>query len=201
MSLVKFSEYFDEAVEIGNGEAIVEWTEEGWNSLTIAERAELEAEAITGWAMWHIGPLDKDFDGELDPDDEKYTGRFVAYEGASAISEYIDTINEAACDACGEDPCVCDPDVSEEITPEMWLEKYKARNTQQRRKTQKNKDRMKFKNRGAKLKAKINRKKGGNKVKRIKLRKKWMRINKSKIKNAHKVYGGKVHSKFTKKKK
>ena len=198
MSLVKFSEYVSEAVSIKDDEAIVEWSEDGWNSLTIAERAELEAEAVLGWAMWHIGPIDKD-DAE-NPDDDEDSGRFVAHEGAEAISAYLDTINEAACDACGEDPCVCDPDVSEEITPEMWMEKYKARNTQQRRKTQKNKDRMKFKNRGAKLKAKIDRKKGGNKVKRIKLRKKWMRINKSKIKNAQKVYGGKVKSKFTKKK-
>ena len=188
MSLVKFSEYFDEAVEIGNGEAIVEWSEEGWNSLTIAERAELEAEAITGWAMWHIGPLDKDNDGELDPDDEEMTGRFIAYEGASAISEYIDTINED------------DLDEETELTEDEWLERYKPRNTQQRRKTQKNKDRMKFKGRAQKLKAKIDRKKGGNKVKRIKLRKKWMRKNKSKIKNAQKVYGGKVRSKYTKKK-
>jgi len=188
MSLVKFSEYFYEGVEIGNGEAIVEWSEEGWNSLTIAERAELEAEAITGWAMWHIGPLDKDNDGELDPDDEDMTGRFIAYEGASAISEYIDTINED------------DLDEETELTEDEWLERYKPRNTQQRRKTQKNKDRMKFKGRAQKLKAKINRKKGGNKVKRIKLRKKWMRKNKSKIKNAQKVYGGKVRSKYTKKK-
>ena len=188
MSLVKFSEYFYEAVEIGNGEAIVEWSEEGWNSLTIAERAELEAEAITGWAMWHIGPLDKDNDGELDPDDEEMTGRFIAYEGASAISEYIDTINED------------DLDEETELTEDEWLERYKPRNTQQRRKTQKNKDRMKFKGRAQKLKAKIDRKKGGNKVKRIKLRKKWMRKNKSKIKNAQKVYGGKVRSKYTKKK-
>jgi hypothetical protein len=188
MSLVKFSEYFYEGVEIGNGEAIVEWSEEGWNSLTIAERAELEAEAITGWAMWHIGPLDKDNDGELDPDDEEMTGRFIAYEGASAISEYIDTINED------------DLDEETELTEDEWLERYKPRNTQQRRKTQKNKDRMKFKGRAQKLKAKINRKKGGNKVKRIKLRKKWMRKNKSKIKNAQKVYGGKVRSKYTKKK-
>ena len=188
MSLVKFSEYFYEGVEIGNGEAIVEWSEEGWNSLTIAERAELEAEAITGWAMWHIGPLDKDNDGELDPDDEEMTGRFIAYEGASAISEYIDTINED------------DLDEETELTEDEWLERYKPRNTQQRRKTQKNKDRMKFKGRAQKLKAKIDRKKGGNKVKRIKLRKKWMRKNKSKIKNAQKVYGGKVRSKYTKKK-
>ena len=188
MSLVKFSEYFYEGVEIGNGEAIVEWSEEGWNSLTIAERAELEAEAITGWAMWHIGPLDKDNDGELDPDDEEMTGRFIAYEGASAISEYIDTINED------------DLDEETELTEDERLERYKPRNTQQRRKTQKNKDRMKFKGRAQKLKAKIDRKKGGNKVKRIKLRKKWMRKNKSKIKNAQKVYGGKVRSKYTKKK-
>ena len=199
MSLVKFSEYLAEAVSIKDDEAIVEWTEEGWNSLTVSEKAELEAEAVLGWAMWHIGPLDKDDDGKLDPDDEEMTGRFVAHEGTEAINGYIDSLNEAACDACGEDPCICDNDETS-MTEDEWLERYKPRNTQQRRQTQKNKDRMKFKNRGAKLKAKIDRKKGGNRVKRIKLRKKWMRKNKSKIKNAQKVYGGKVRSKFTKKK-
>jgi hypothetical protein len=136
--------------------------------------------------MWHIGPIDKD-DAE-NPDDDEDSGRFVAHEGAEAISAYLDTLMED------------DLDEETTLTEDEWLERYKPRNTQQRRKTQKNKDRMKFKNRGAKLKAKIDRKKGGNKVKRIKLRKKWMRINKSKIKNAQKVYGGKVKSKFTKKK-
>ena len=198
MRIIKFSEYFSEAVSIKEDEAIVEWTEEGWHSLTIAERAELEAEAVLGWAMWHIGPIDKD-DAE-NPDDDEDSGRFVAYEGEGAISEYLDSINEASCDACGENPCICD-NAESAMSEEAWLIEYKAKNTQQRRKTQKNKDRMKFKNRGAKLKAKIDRKKGGNKVKRIKLRKKWMKKNKSKIKNAQRVYGGKVHSKFTKKKK
>jgi hypothetical protein len=79
------------------------------------------------------------------------------------------------------------------------IRKYKARNTMQRRKTQLTKDRGKFKNRQKKLKAKIERKKGGNKVRRIKLRKKWIRRNKAKIKNAQRVYGGKVKSKYTKK--
>lgn len=81
---------------------------------------------------------------------------------------------------------------------EECLKEFKARNTQQRRQTQKNKDRQKFANRQDKLKAKIDRKKGGNKVRRLKIRKKWQKVNKSKIKNAQKVYGGKVHSKFTK---
>ena len=49
-----------------------------------------------------------------------------------------------------------------------------------------------------KLKDKIERKKGGNKVKRIKLRKKWLKVNRAKIANAQKVYGGKVKSKYTK---
>jgi hypothetical protein len=186
MSLVKFSEYVSEAVSIKDDEAIVEWSEDGWNSLTIAERAELEAEAVTGWAMWHIGPIDKD-DAE-DPEGDEDSGRFVAHEGAEAISAYLDTLNED------------DLDEETTLTEDEWLERYKPRNTQQRRKTQKNKDRMKFKGRAQKLKAKIDRKKGGNKVKRIKLRKKWMRKNKSKIKNAQKVYGGKVKSKYTKKK-
>jgi hypothetical protein len=199
MSLVKFSEYLEESVSIKDDEAIVEWSEDGWNSLTVSEKAELEAEAVLGWAMWHLGPLDKDGDGKLDPDDEEMTGRFIAHEGMDAINGYIDSLIESACDVCGEDPCLCNNEETA-VTEEAWLTEYKARNTQQRRKTQKNKDRGKFKNRAQKLKAKINRKKGGNRVKRIKLRKKWMRINKSKIKNAQKVYGGKVKSKFTKKK-
>ncbi len=85
-----------------------------------------------------------------------------------------------------------------EAEEEECLREFKARNTQQRRQTQKNKDRQKFSNRQDKLKAKIDRKKGGNKVRRLKIRKKWQKVNKSKIKNAQKVYGGKVHSKFTK---
>jgi len=87
-----------------------------------------------------------------------------------------------------------------EAEEEECLKEYKAKNTMQRRATQKNKDRQKFSNRQGKLKDKIDRKKGGNKVKRLKIRKKWQKVNKSKIKNAQKVYGGKVHSKFTKKK-
>ena len=85
-----------------------------------------------------------------------------------------------------------------EAEEEECLKEFKARNTQQRRQTQKNKDRMKFQNRQGKLKDKIERKKGGNKVRRLKIRKKWQKVNKSKIANAQKVYGGKVHSKFTK---
>jgi hypothetical protein len=81
---------------------------------------------------------------------------------------------------------------------ERKSKKYKAKNTQQRRATQRNKDKLKFHNRQGKLKDKIERKKGGNKVRRLKVRKKWKKLNKSKIKNAQKVYGGKVHSKFTK---
>ena len=86
----------------------------------------------------------------------------------------------------------------EDELAERKSKKYKAKNTQQRRKTQRNKDRMKFQNRQGKLKDKIERKKGGVKVKRLKLRKKWMKKNKAQIKNAQRVYGGKVHSKFTK---
>ena len=62
-----------------------------------------------------------------------------------------------------------------------------------------NKDRNKFKEKQKKRLDKIERNKGGNKVKRIKGRKKWLRVNKAKIANAQKVYGGKAHSKFTKK--
>ena len=86
----------------------------------------------------------------------------------------------------------------EDELAERKSKRYKARNTQQRRKTQRNKDRMKFQNRQGKLQAKIERKKGGVKVKRLKLRKKWMKKNKAQIKNAQRVFGGKAISKFTK---
>ena len=144
MSLIKFSDYIDYLClasameELTDDEVIIEWSEKEWYNLSIAERAELEAEAIDGWAKWQIEEED--------------------------------------------------------------LDEYKAKNTMQRKATQRNKDRMKFSNRQGKLKDKIDRKKGGNKVKRLKIRKKWQKVNKSKIKNAQKVYGGKVHSKFTKKK-
>ena len=128
MSLIKFSDFDEEALTLSDDVVIVEWSKSEWLKLDITERIELEAEA------------------------------------------------------------------------EETLKEYKAKNTQQRRQTQKNKDRMKFSNRAGKLKDKIDRKKGGNKVKRLKLRKKWQKVNKSKIANAQKVYGGKVHSKFTKKK-
>ena len=88
---------------------------------------------------------------------------------------------------------------SDQDDEEDDLDEYQARNTQQRRKTQFKKDRLKHSDRQVKLKAKIDRKKGGNKVHRLKVRKKWQKINKSKIANAQKVYGGKAHSKFTKK--
>ena len=142
--MIKFSDYIDYLClasameELTDDEVIIEWSEKEWYNLSIAERAELEAEAIDGWAKWQIEEED--------------------------------------------------------------LDEYKAKNTMQRKATQRNKDRMKFSNRQGKLKDKIDRKKGGNKVKRLKIRKKWQKVNKSKIKNAQKVYGGKVHSKFTKKK-
>jgi hypothetical protein len=89
-------------------------------------------------------------------------------------------------------------ELAEDELAERKSKKYKAKNTQQRRKTQRNKDRMKFQNRQGKLRDKIERKKGGNKVRRLKVRKKWMKKNKAQIKNAQRVYGGKVQSKFTK---
>ena len=249
MSLIKFSEYVNEAMQVSvldedsDDCVIVEWSEEEWLKLTVSERAELEAEAINGWAMWQIGTIDgEDEDGKPEPEDA--TG---IYEGEEEISMFLEM-----CDACGMDPCVCDADGEgvtevneremtkdelikrEEIVLELkkkkdkfkdkygdkWedvmyatatklamkedfdtLDEYKARNTMKRRSTQRTKDKQKFQNRGDKLRAKIERKKGGVKVKRIKMRKKWMRKNKSKIKNAQRVFGGKVHSKFTKKKK
>ena len=145
MSIIKFSDYLDEALSpdviLGEDEVIIEWSEEEWYKLSVAERAELEAEAIDGWAKWQIGEIDEDSE----------------------------------------------------------LDEFKARNTQQRRQTQFKKDRLKHSDRANKLKAKIDRKKGGAKVHRLKVRKKWQKINKSKIANAQKVYGGRVKSKFTKK--
>lgn len=105
------------------------------------------------------------------------------------------TVEEESCDACGMDPCIC-----QDVDEEEDIDEYTARNTMKRRATQKVKDKKKFSDRATKLKAKIDRKKGGAKVKRKKTRMKWMRKNKSKIKNAQKVFGGKVKSKFTKKK-
>ena len=143
MSIIKFSDYIDYLClasameELTDDEVIIEWSEKEWYNLTIAERAELEAEAIDGWAKWQIEEED--------------------------------------------------------------LDEFKARNTMQRRATQIKKDRQKFSNRQDKLKKKIERKKGGARVKRLKVRKKWQKLNKSKIANAQKVYGGKVKSKFTKK--
>ena len=81
---------------------------------------------------------------------------------------------------------------------DVELDEYKARNTMQRRKTQVNKDRLKFSNRSQKLRDKIDRNKGANKVHITKLRKKRLRINKAKIAQADRVFGGKVKSKFTK---
>jgi len=87
-----------------------------------------------------------------------------------------------------------------EAEEEECLKEYKARNTMQRKKTMRVKDMNKFKDRGKKLRDKIDRNKGGKKVKRIKMNRKRLRVNKSKIANAQKVYGGKAHSKFTKNK-
>jgi hypothetical protein len=137
--MIKFSDYLDYLClasameELSDDEVIVEWTELEWLKLSIAERAELEAEAIEE-----------------------------------------DELGEKA-------------------------KTYKAKNTQQRRSTQINKDRMKHQNRSQKLKDKIDRNKGGNKVHRLKVRTKWTRKNKSKIATANRVYGGKIKSKYTKK--
>ena len=208
MSLIKFKEYTTQLSEgmamdvLGENDedvVVVEWNEADWKALSLAERTELESEAVNGWAIWAIGDLDKQPPHD-EPDD--MDGSYVVEPAQEwkGISEFFDMLDEEAelteeCDVCGKEPCDCD------ANDEKLDEKaYKARNTMKRRSTQKVKDKQKFKNRQGKLKAKIERKKGGNKVKRLKLRKKWMRKNKSKIKNANKVFGGKVHSKFTKKK-
>ena len=80
---------------------------------------------------------------------------------------------------------------------EICLREYKARTKAQRRKTIRVKDLSKFKNRADKLKKRIEYKKGGVKVHRKKVRKKWQRVNKAKIANAQTVHGGET-SKFTK---
>ena len=188
MSLIKFSEYLEETVSIpvletlGDDEIIVEWSEEDWFKFTVAERAELEAQAGGGWSAWQLGPID----ATLIAEDEE-------------IWEYLHTLDEEACDACGEDPCICNKEEAD-INAEKWLKEYKAKNTMQRRSMMRNKDRNKFKDKQKKRLDKIDRNKGANKVKRIKGRKKWLRVNKAKIKNAQNVYGNKAHSKFTKKK-
>lgn len=273
MTVVKFKEYLTEAMRVpvlieDEDCAIVEWSEEEWFKHTVAERAELEAEAVNGWAMWQIGSIDgEDEEGNSVPADAS-----GIYEGEEEILGYLNALDEedkepfhesrsltdeekkkleaivlelkkkeqafrkkygddwkavmyatATKLAKGEsynglvkgltipedidvdaiaEKCYLDLFTETDDVPELEedeLDEYKARNTMQRRATQKTKDRMKFRNRAQKLKAKIERKKGGNKVKRIKMRKKWMRKNKSKIKNAQKVFGGKVKSKFTKK--
>jgi hypothetical protein len=172
MSLVKFSEYLGETISINDDEVIVEWSEEGWNSLTVSERAEIDAEAGLGWAMWHVGPLT--IQGIENPEDEEGTDTFIVYEN-EAISEYIDSFAE----------------LDEELDEDAWLTEYKARNKKKQKKTMKVKRLSKFKNRALKLKKKIQRKKGSVKVKIKKLRKKWMRVNKAKIRNAQKVFGTK----------
>ena len=210
MSLIKFKEYTTQLSEgmavdvLGENDedvVVVEWNEADWKALSLAERTELESESVNGWAMWAIGGLDME-----EPWDEpdEMSGNYVVEPAKTwmPIKEFFDYLDEEElteekppCGVCGKEPCVCD------ANDEKLDEKaYKARNTMKRRATQKVKDRQKFKNRQVKLKAKIERKKGGNKVKRLKMRKKWMRKNKAKIKNANKVFGGRVHSKFTKKK-
>ena len=65
MSLIKFSEYIEEVPDpetLPEDVEIVEWSEEEWYNLTVAERAEIEAEAIDGWAKWLI--CDEDELGE-----------------------------------------------------------------------------------------------------------------------------------------
>ena len=266
MSLIKFKDYTKQisegmAVEVlgENDEdvVVVEWTEDNWKALSISERAELEAEAVNGWAVWQIGELiERNFDSagifeadkfladlseEEDDEDEediedgdnadipeamkpmskkgdyefgKDTSKnisYVKYKGkvistgdfdSGADAWFMNIKGEKGQKSFDKPSEVIayftKKKITEELTEEELVE-YKARNTMQRRATQKNKDRQKFQNRATKIKAKIERKKGGNKVKRIKLRKKWMRKNKSKIKNANKVFGGKVKSKFTKK--
>ena len=112
---------------LGDDEIIVEWSEEDWFKFTVAERAELEAQAVGGWSAWQIGPID----APLIAEDEE-------------IWEYLHTLDEEACDACGEDPCICNKEEAD-INAEKWLKEYKAKNTMQRRSMMRNKDRNKFK--------------------------------------------------------
>ena len=149
--MITFSDYLDTQIFLSvletltDDECIIEWSEEEWYKLSVADRAVLEAEAIDGWSKWHIGD----------------------------INETEDELREK-------------------------VKRYKPKTTQQRRATQINKDRQKFSNRADKLKASVERKKGGVKVHRLKVRKKWKKRNATKIATANKVYGNKITSKFTK---
>lgn len=200
---------------------IFEFTEEEWNKLSEEERAEFE-EAANGGAVWHVGDED---DSEDDSDIYEASGDKEAYQkfvntmlkkfGVKSPSElegdkkkeFYDAL-DAGWEGDDEEPEPEDKKESIEFDGEAGektfgdvldeIKRYVARNTNKRRLTQRKKDLNKFKDRSVKRKAKIDRKKAGNRVKRLKLRKKWIRRNKVKIRNANKVFGGKIKSKFTK---
>jgi hypothetical protein len=198
-----------------------EFTEEEWNKLSEEERDEFE-EAANGGAVWHVGDED---DSEDDSDIYEASGGKEAYQkfvntmlkkfGVKSPSElegdkkkeFYDAL-DAGWEGDDEEPEPEDKKESIEFDGEAGektfgdvldeIKRYVARNTNKRRLTQRKKDLNKFKDRSVKRMAKIDRRKAGNRVKRVKLRKKWIRRNKVKIRNANKVYGGKVKSKFTK---
>ncbi len=198
-----------------------EFTEEEWNKLSEEERDEFE-EAANGGAVWHVGDED---DSEDDSDIYEASGGKEAYQkfvntmlkkfGVKSPSElegdkkkeFYDAL-DAGWEGDDEEPEPEDKKESIEFDGEAdektfgdvldEIKRYVARNTNKRRLTQRKKDLNKFKDRSVKRMAKIDRRKAGNRVKRVKLRKKWIRRNKVKIRNANKVYGGKVKSKFTK---
>ena len=174
---------------------IFEFTEEEWNKLSEEERAEFE-EAANGGAVWHVGDED---DSEDDSDIYEASGDKEAYQkfvntmlkkfGVKSPSElegdkkkeFYDAL-DAGWEGDDEEPEPEDKKESIEFDGEAGektfgdvldeIKRYVARNTNKRRLTQRKKDLNKFKDRSVKRKAKIDRKKAGNRVKRLKVRKK-----------------------------
>ncbi len=177
MNLVKFSEYLGKKISINEDEVIVEWSEEGWNSLTVSERAKIDAEADLGWAGWHVGPLTEQ-DIKF-PEDDEGTYTLIVYEN-EAIDEYIDSLAEL------------DKELVEELDEDAWLtekkKKYKPQKRRERLEIQKKKKRNKSKNRQEKKKLQIKNKKGVVRIKKKKQAKARKRVSGAKMATAHKLY-------------
>jgi hypothetical protein len=114
------------------------------------------------------------------------------------VTEYVEFTEEEWNDLSIEDQDLFE-DIPEGITVEefMSLEGFKAMNKMKRKKMQRNKDLSKFKDRGKKLKAKQDRKKGGTRIKLKKQTKKRKKKYGHKMKMADKAFGH-ARSKFTK---
>ena len=65
--------------------------------------------------MWQIGSIE----------DPGKSGMYIVAEDEH-IWEYIHQLEEATCDACGEDPCICNKTESD-INAEEWLKEYKGK--------------------------------------------------------------------------